>query len=994
MADRNDNINEILNSFLGANKSGNSASQFVSKLNNRTPRPKKPLSKGGKLLAWAISILTVLAVIFILCSSFYTDILWYSQVGFLQVLFTQIGLAGGSFLVAFIFASVIVYISAEFSYSMKPDVQITNPASKSIRAVIEKYRRRIFLVVSVFIGLICGISVIPHWSELLLGLNSTPFGKTDPQFGLDISFYVFQLPALQVVVSLLSKIGFFTLAVVAIIQLIYGGFNFANKTITLTRGAKITLTVWIMIFAVLNIIQVIFSSFSILTQSNSRATGADYTSIHAILPSYYIGIAAIAIVAASLTILVVRGKIKVPLIVSAASIIAAVLAFTAYPAVVNSFMVNPNAQELENQYIQRSIEATKDAYGLNNVDIQQYNATTTAKPEALKKDAETAAQIRLLDPQVVAPTFRQLQQNKQYYNFVDTLAVDKYTLNDTSRDTLIAAREINLAGNDQRNWVNDHTVYTHGYGVVAAYGNKVTQDGNPLFYEKDLPPSGDLSSVERYEPRIYFSPNSPDFSIVGAPKGTVAWEFDYPSEKSGTPQTTTYEGNGGPELTNIFTKLAYTIRFASYQMLFSDRVNQSSQVLYYRDPSQRVKMVAPYLTLDGRVYPAVVDGRVKWILDGYTTSANYPYSQTTDLSSITQDSITETSHSITGLNGGAANYVSNSVKATVDAYDGSVNLYAWNPDDPILKSWEKIFPATVKPISDISGDLMSHIRYPENLFKIQRSLLTKYHTPDASQFFSGEDFWHVPDDPTMQNTAESDAPQPPYYLTLSMPGEKEPIFSLTSTFIPGGNSSREILTGFLSADSDAGNKKGVVGPNYGKLHLLELPKNTTVPGPGQAQNNFNSNPTISQALNLLQSGSSKITRGNLLTLPLGGGLIYVQPVYVQSSGPTSFPLLRKILVTFGDSVGFADTLDEALSQVFKTSGTVNSSSTEPAANADQNQTNKNDNSTGLDEINKLKAQLEKAQSLFNQANDALKAGDFAKYGTLQQELSQLLSSIE
>ncbi|MDR2799196.1 MAG: UPF0182 family protein, partial [Bifidobacteriaceae bacterium] len=985
MADRNDNINDILNSFLGANKNSDLGSSIAKGFQKaKQNRQKKPISRAGKILAWAFSILVVLAVLFLLCSSFYTDILWYSQAGFLQVLFTQIGLAGGSFLVAFILTTIIVYLSAEFSYSMRPDVQISNSVTNSLRGSLEKYRRRIFLIVSLIIGLICGVSIVSHWSELLLGLNSTPFGKTDPQFGLDVSFYVFQLPALQVVASLLGKICFFTLAIVAIIQIIYGGFNFANKTITLTRGAKVTLTTWIILFAAINIIQVIFASFSVLTQSNSRATGADYTSVHATLPSYYIGIAAIAIIAASLIILIVRGKIKVPLIVSAVSIVAVALAFTVFPVVVNSFIVNPNAQELENQYIQRSIQATKDAYGLNNVDIQQYNATTDAKPEALKKDAETAAQIRLLDPQVVAPTFRQLQQNKQYYNFVDTLAVDKYNLNGISRDTLIAAREINLAGNDQRNWVNDHTVYTHGYGVVAAYGNKVTQDGNPLFYEKDLPPSGDLTSVEKYEPRIYFSPNSPDYSIVGAPKGTSAWEFDYPSEKSGTPQTTTYNGKGGPKLDNIFTKLAYAVRFASYQMLFSDRVNSSSQVLYYRDPSERVKMVAPYLTLDGRVYPAVVDGRVKWIIDGYTTSANYPYSQMTDLSSITQDSITETSHSITGLNGGAANYVSNSVKATVDAYDGSVNLYAWNPDDPILQSWEKIFPTTVKPISDISGDLMAHIRYPENLFKIQRSLLTKYHTPDASQFFSGEDFWHVPDDPTMQNTAESDAPQPPYYLTLSMPGEKEPIFSLTSTFIPGGNSSREILTGFLSADSDAGNKKGVVGPNYGKLHLLELPKNTTVPGPGQAQNNFNSNPTISQALNLLQSGSSKITRGNLLTLPLGGGLIYVQPVYVQSSGPTSFPLLRKILVTFGDSVGFADTLDEALSQVFKTSGTVNSSSTEPAVNSDsrsnENNSNKNQ-STGIDEINKLKAQLQEAQSLFNQANDALKAGDFAKYGT-------------
>ncbi|MDR3127922.1 MAG: UPF0182 family protein [Bifidobacteriaceae bacterium] len=990
MVDRNNDISDLLNSFLGGKKSptnsSDTANKIIAKLKN--PRQKKPLSALQKIIIGIILVLVFLVILFAVGSGFYTDILWYSQIGYLPVLFTQLGLSAGLFLISFILGTVLAYLACRFSYSMRPKVQISNRATNSLRGLIDKYKGRIFIIFSFIVGFLAGIRLASNWSAILLAVNSTPFGKTDPQFNLDIAFYVFQLPALQVIVSALITISILTSIAIVVIQLVYGGFNIADKTITLTRGAKITLIVSFIILGLLVIIYNFLNSFSVLTQDNTRSTGADFTAIHATLPSYYLAIGASLLVTICLISIVLRGKIKLPAIISAVSVVTVFLGFTVYPVIINNFVVNPNAQELENQYIQRSIQATKDAYGLNDVDIQPYNATTDAKPEALKKDAEAAAQIRLLDPQVVAPTFRQLQQNKQYYNFVDSLAVDKYTIDGLSRDTLIAAREINLAGNDQRNWVNDHTVYTHGFGVVAAYGNKVSTDGNPLFFEKDLPPSGDLSSSEKYEPRVYFSPNSPDYSLVGAPSGTNAWEFDYPSEKSGQAQTTTYKGNGGPKISNPITKLAYAIRFGSYQMLFSDRVNNDSQALYYRDPSQRVKMVAPYLTLDGRVYPAVVDGRVKWIIDGYTTSVSYPYAQTTDLSSITQDSLTETSHSIQGLSGGATNYVNNSVKATVDAYDGSVNLYAWNPNDPILQSWQKIFPNTIKPISEISGDLMSHIRYPENLFKIQRSLLTKYHTPDATQFFSGEDFWHVPNDPTMQNTPDADAAQPPYYLTLSVPGENKPIFSLTSTFIPGGNSSREILTAFLSADSDAGNKAGVVGDNYGKLHLLELPKNTTVPGPGQAQNNFNSNQTISQALNLLQSGSSKITRGNLLTLPLGGGLIYVQPVYVQSSGPTSFPLLRKILVTFGDSVGFADTLDEALSQVFKTSGTVNSSVVSQQNN--QNTTPNSSSNQGLDEIDKLKAILNQADNLQNQAQEALKSGDFAKYGDLQKQLSELL----
>ena len=307
--------------------------------------------------------------------------------------------------------------------------------------------------------------------------------------------------------------------------------------------------------------------------------------------------------------------------------------------------------------------------------------------------------------------------------------------------------------------------------------------------------------------------------------------------------------------------------------------------------------VAPYLTLDGRVYPAVVDGRVKWIVDGYTTSDAYPYSQMTDLGEASKDSTTESSATVSELASKNANYIRNSVKATVDAYDGSVDLYVWDESDPVIKAWQKIFPGQYHQLSEISGDLMSHLRYPESLFKVQRELLTKYHVSSASQFFSGEDFWQTPVDPTeSQQAQERDILQPPYYLTLQTGGSNEPVFSLTSSYIPAGASTREILTGFLSVDSDAGNEKGKIGANYGTLRLQELPKDSNVPGPGQAQNNFNASADVSKELNLLESGSTNVQRGNLLTLPLGGGLVYVQPVYVKSSGSTSFPLLKKVLV--------------------------------------------------------------------------------------------------
>jgi uncharacterized membrane protein (UPF0182 family) len=718
---------------------------------------------------------------------------------------------------------------------------------------------------------------------------------------------------------------------------------------------------------------------------------------------------------------------RFPVIAIASVIVAAMVLMGVYPALLQRFKVSPNAQELESTYISRNIKATSDAFGLNNVSTENYDASTQGESGALSKDTETTAQIRLLDPQVVAPTFRQLQQIKQYYNFTDTLSIDKYEIGGKSYDTVIGARELNLDGNDNRNWINDHTVFTHGYGVVAAYGNKVSKDGQPLFFEKNIPTQGVLSDTEKYQPRIYFSPNAPEYSIVGSPKGTAAWEFDYPTGSKGA--TNTFSGNAGPSVGNVFSKLLYSIRFGSDQIFFSDRVTSDSQILYDRSPVDRVRKVAPYLELDSRVYPAVVDGRVKWIVDAYTTSDMYPYSQKVDLDSATKDSLTATSKSMRSITTGQANYMRNSVKATVDAYDGSVDLYAWNPDDPVLKAWEGVFPGQYKPISSISSDLMSHMRYPESLFKVQRELLGQYHVTSASQFFSGEDFWQTPEDPAQKKASSSEtseastsedskgALQPPYYLTMQLPKQANPTFSLSSSYIPAGNVTREILSGFLSVDSDAGHEKGKMSSNYGKLQLLELPKNSTVPGPGQAQNNFNANADVSKELNLLETGSTNVARGNLLTLPIGGGLVYVQPVYVQSSGSTSFPLLKKVLVAFGEQVGFADTLDEALDQVFggdsgasagdasnvgktdsstssgaTSSGSSDSAASGSASDSDASKSGSDSTSSGSSAATSetLKKALSDADQAEKDSQSAMKDGDWSKYGEAQGRLKDAI----
>jgi uncharacterized membrane protein (UPF0182 family) len=928
--------------------------------------------------------------------------------------------------------AAVTYVSATLAIRARPDasdgskIRVRGDVIEIGKGVSSRFARRIAVVVSLIVGLLFGSQFNTEWSQILLMFNGQSFGIKDPQFGIDNGFYVFVLPGLQLLVRALLVLLLAALVFSLVTHVLMGAVRLTMPVqgrgiVNMTKRSRRQLGIWLMLTMMVWAVSRLLGVFDLLFEQGDRITGASYTSVHATVPVTVFLAVLIAVLGIVLGIWIMKAKglgessqpassamaafrqWRTPVIAISVVLVVAIALSGVWPMLLQRFKVNPNAQELESTYIQRNIDATKSAYGLSALKSDSYQATTTGESGALAQDAETTAQIRLLDPQVVSPTFRQLQQSKQYYNFEDTLAVDKYDIDGTSQDTVIGARELNLAGNDNRNWVNDHTVYTHGYGVVAAYGNKVTADGQPEFFEQGIPTQGKLTDSEHYEPRIYFSPNAPEYSIVGASKGTKAWEFDYPTGSEGA--TNTFNGNGGPSVGNLASRLLYAIRFNSDQILFSDRVTADSQILYDRSPKERVAKVAPYLTLDGRVYPAVVNGRVKWIVDGYTTSSNYPYSQTVDLGSSTQDSTTKTSNTIQSLGSQNVNYMRNSVKATVDAYDGSVDLYAWDPSDPVLKAWQQVFPQQYKPVSQISGDLMSHLRYPESLFKVQRQLLAKYHVSSASQFFSGEDFWQSPIDPveSKENQAEG-VLQPPYYLTMQNQGAAEPTFSLTSSYIPAGSVTREILTGFLSVDSDAGNTAGKIGPNYGTLRLMELPKNSNVPGPGQAQNNFNANADVSKELNLLESGSTNVKRGNLLTLPIGGGLVYIEPVYVESSGKTSFPLLKKVLVAFGDQVGFADTLDQALDQVFggdsgaSAGDAANSSgtSTTPGTSSQADASAK-DGESGKSNVagTQRSAELQKALNDANQAikdsDAALQKGDFSAYGEAQQRLKEAVN---
>ncbi|PTT70123.1 UPF0182 family membrane protein, partial [Arthrobacter sp. HMWF013] len=861
-------------------------------------------------------VVALVVVGFIFFANVWTDVLWYRQLGYFEVFVTENLARIGIFLAGFAVMFLAVFFAIRVAYHARPvyapDSEIRDNLNR-YQAQLEPVRRVVMVGLPILFGLFAGSAAASQWQKVLLFFNQEPFGQKDPEFDLDISFYLMSLPFFGFVTGFLISVVVIAGIAGILTHYLYGSIRLMERGVFTSRAAQIHLAVTGAAFLILLGINFWLDRYAALQNNGGRWAGALYTDINAVIPTKSILAVAAGLVAILFIVAAIIGRWRLPVIGTAMLVITSILAGGVYPWVIQQFQVRPSEQTLEKDYIERNINNTRAAYGLDKIQVDRYDATNTATTGALAPDAQTTANIRLLDPNLISDAFSQLEQYRPYYQFPEALNVDRYEVDGKIQDTVIAVRElnpINVASN-QQGWLNQHVVYTHGYGVVAAKGNKFTVDGKPEFLQSGIPSTGVLGDDSTYQPRIYFGENSPEYSIVGAPDGAAPREQDRPSGEGETQYT--FDGNGGPNVGSFFNKVLYSIKFQSSDLLLSDGVNEESQILYDRNPRDRVEKVAPYLTVDGNAYPAVVDGRVKWIVDGYTTSQYYPYSQQEQLSAATTDSQTTSGRTV-ALPNSSVNYIRNSVKATVDAYDGSVTLYAWDDQDPVLKAWQKVFPTSLKPYSEMSGDVMSHVRYPEDLFKVQRELLGRYHVTEPGSFYQAKDVWSVPNDPTV----DTEVKQPPFYMSLQMPDQEQPAFQLTSSFIPQivNGTARNVLYGFLAADSDAGNEKGVKAESYGQLRLLQIPPEIQVPGPGQAQNKFNSDPTVSQALNLLRQGASEVLNGNLLTLPVGGGILYVQPVYLKSTGETSYPTLQRVLVAFGDKVGFAPTLDGALKQLF------------------------------------------------------------------------------
>jgi uncharacterized membrane protein (UPF0182 family) len=856
-------------------------------------------------------LVAIFVILVVVLAPLYTDLLFFSSVHFTRVFTTVLWTRVLLFALFGAVMAVVIGTNLVLAYRLRPPIRALSLDQQNLeryRAAVEPYLRLVLLAVTTVFGLAAGLSASTRWQTWLEWVNGQPFGQRDPVFHRDISYYTFTYPFQRFLLGFLLGAVILSLVVSVLTHYLFGGIRVQPPRRGVPRGAervspaaKAHLSVLLGLLSLLKAWAYYLDRFGLVFSTRGVVTtGASYTDVHAVLPAKLI-LLIISVACAGLFIYNIfqRGWM-LPLLGAGILVLSAVVIGGIFPAIVQQLQVKPNEASREAPYIQRNIDATRAAYGIAGVTPTDYPAATTVSASAVASDVGTVSNVRLLDPNVLSNTFRQLQQFRNYYGFPDTLDIDRYTVGTGSsavtRDYVVAARELDETGlaPSQRNWINEHLIYTHGNGFVAAPANTV-DNGKPVFQEGNLPPSGPFDVAES---RIYFGELSPDYSIVG----TRQAEIDGPGATPNTESTTHYTGTGGVPIGSVFNRLVFAIRYGEKNILFSSDITGSSRILYVRNPRDRVAQVAPWLTLDGDPYPAVVNGRVVWILDGYTTSDGYPYSERNTLGDVTADATTGQNRAKQSES--EINYIRNSVKATVDAYDGTVTLYAFDESDPVLRTWMKAFPGTVKPAADIPPALAAHFRYPEDLFKVQRDVLAHYHVTNPRAFYSQEDFWDVspaPDDPAQA--------QPPFYVYSDLVGKKTPSFNLTSPLISRRSSK---LAAYVAVSSDPG--------SYGQFEVLRLPQGVPINGPPQVQNLIETNSAAAQRLTLWRGGVSNTTietiEGNLLTLPVANGLVYVEPYYVQARSSTGYPLLQGVAVVYGDKVALEDSLQQALDDVF------------------------------------------------------------------------------
>jgi uncharacterized membrane protein (UPF0182 family) len=857
------------------------------------------------IVALAIVFFFLLAARWI--ATLWTDYLWYSELeasGVWSTLtFTKLWLVIGATIVAFVVFWISLWVVDRIS--PRHPIPVGGPDEELLARYQEWVGPRAFTIRTAFaavFGLLIGLGAAAWWQDWLFWRNGVTWGVADPIFGSDLSRYIFALPLYRDVFGWLFQLLIVVTLVVIAAHYLNGGIKIGSPGEVTSGGVKAHISIMLALIALLKAIGYVFDKWELLYSGRGQVFGASYTDVNAQIPALNLLIF-ISIVSAIILLVNVwfRGW-SLPAVAFGIWLVTSIGVGGIYPAMVQRFSVEPNEIGRETEFVQHNLDFTRLAYGLSDVESIEFPASSNLTAEIIEENRSTIDNIRLWDPGVLSQTYPELQNIKTYYDFAD-VDVDRYIIDGELTQVMISARGLSESDIPGSGWVNERLVYTHGLGAVLSPANNVTTDGKPDFLVQDIPPlnNSGAANLEIDQPRIYFSDDSEDDFLIAASK---EGEIDIPTGPgdTGGAETNSYDGEGGVALGNFVQRTAWALRFADLNTLISGQVDPDSRVMIARNIRTRIKRLAPFLHVDNDPYMVVSNGRLKWIMDLYTVSDRYPYSER---------ALT------TRLNVGAdlprsLNYIRNSVKAVVDAYDGTVDMYVIDDDDPIIRTNQQIFPDLFKPLSEFPLELVPHLRYPEDLFRIQTDVYTLYHMTDPVELFKVEDPWQIARDPStspypnLRGVFPSD-PMLPYYLLMELPDTDDLSFLLMQPFTPAD---RPNMSAFMVAKS---------GPleEYGTIIEYTMPADRQIDGPGQVGDFIEQDPIVSSEFTLLGQVGSDVIKGNMLVVPIEDSLLYVQPIYLAADTATGgIPQFKRVVASYDSRIEIGETLDQVLAQLF------------------------------------------------------------------------------
>ncbi len=825
-----------------------------------------------------------------------TDFWWFDEVGFRQVFTTVLstrvllGLAFGFVLAVLIAGNLLL------ARKLRPFTIPSSPQQAQIqryRDMADPYLPILIAGIAVVFGFTSGLAISAQWDTFLLWNNAVTVGVADPQFGADVGFYLFELPFWVLIQTWLFTSLILTGLLTAGAHYLLGGIRPEAQGEKILPGVKAHLAVLLAAILAVRAWGYWLDRYQLNYSERGTVTGAAYTDVNAELPALYLLIGVSVIAIALVLYSIWRQGFLLPGAALGLLIVASIILQGAYPAAIQRLQVDPQELAREQMFIERNLEATRAAYGLDLVDLRPFTITDDLGEEGVTENEVTLRNVRLWDPEVLQTTYAELQALRPYYQF-GTVSIDRYQIDGELRQVMLSTRELSSLPSQSDTWQNRHTFYTHGFGIVASQVNTANPEGQPVFISRDIPPVGDDPEVvPDQQPGVYFgeSPN-PQYALVR----TEAPELDFEDPDTQEQVLTQYDGDGGVAITNYFRRTAFALRFNDYNILLTTFLTDESRIIFNRQVQQRVQQVAPFLELDASPYPAVVDGRVLWIVDAYTTSNAYPYSERRTLNLGNQRGI-------------EVNYARNSVKVAVDAYHGEVTLYRVDDDDPVLDVWEQVFPDLITPVEEAPEAVVAHFRYPQDLFRLQSDLYQTYHIPTAAAFYNRADEWDLPDDPAFAAnqggdlTAASQRRLDPYYLLMRLPGETTEEFVLIQPYLAH---ERPNMVAWLAGRSD--------GEHMNELFAVRFPSGTEVLGPQQAQARIEQDDDISAYITLRDREGSSVIRGNLQVLPIENSILYVQPLFLENP-QAQIPELARVVLVMGGRTAFDRTLSGALGQL-------------------------------------------------------------------------------